>query len=1047
LDFFINRPVFASAIALIIIVAGAVSMVMLPIAQYPPLVPPQVQVSTQYIGASAEVVEKSVTTPLEEQLNGAEGMIYMSSNSTNNGDSIITATFAPGVDQDIAQMELLSRVNQALPELPADVQKVGVTVQKSSSNLLLGVTLISPNGTYDGHFLQNYAAIHVVDPLSRIPGVASIINFGLSEYAMRIWLDPAKLTNLRLTASDVAASIREQNQQAAAGTLGQAPAPAGQGFEFQLNALGRLDQVAQFEDIIVRALPNGSIVRVKDVARVELGADEYNWSTSQDGKAAGNVGVFQLADANGLDVRKQVVATMNRLAQHFPEDMQWLIIYDTTMFVRASIREVVVTLLEAIGLVILVIFIFLQNLRSTLIPTIAVPVSLIGAFAVMAALRFSINTLSLLGLVVAVALVVDDAIVVVENVNRRLDEGASDLKEVTRQALAEVRGPIIATTLVLVAVFVPVAFIPGLTGQLYNQFALTIAIAVALSGLNSLSLSPALCGTLLRPRTTRANVVFRAFNQGFQKIAEGYAKSVEICARLWVLLLVIFAGLCLLAAYLFVSVPKGFVPEEDEGYFMTIVELPDAATFERTRAVMGQINKAVLDLPGVWSTIEMPGYNIVDAIQQPNAGVAFVVLKPWSERTTPETQVDAIIAAAKAKFEQIPGATIVAVNAPTIMGLSTTGGFNFEIQDLNAAGVEVLAAVTQHFLEQANARPEVSGVYTTFNPHVPQRFLDIDRVKAKTLGVSLTDIFNTLQINLGSSYVNDFNKFGRVYRVYLQAEQDARATEADIGRLQVRNKDGQMIYLDAFVTVKPMLGPYSVQHYDMYGSASINGSPAPGYSSGQAVQAMEELGAALPDGFGYQWTDVVYQQKAAGELAPLIFGLSLVVIFLVLAALYESWVLPVSILMAIPLGLLGAVGALMLRGLDLDVYGQIGLIMLIALVAKNSILIVEFARERRRQGDGVLEAAMTAARLRLRPILMTALAFVIGLMPLVFDSGAGANARRSLGTVVVGGLALATVLIIFVPIFYYVIERLRTDGLRWRSRPVGAGAVPTAADD
>jgi HAE1 family hydrophobic/amphiphilic exporter-1 len=1043
-DFFITRPIFAAAIALIMILAGAVSMLTLPIAQYPPLVPPQVQVSTQYIGASAEVVEKSVTTPIEEQLNGAEGMIYMSSNSTNNGDSIITVTFDPGFDQDIAQMELLSRANQALPELPQEVQQVGVTVAKGSSNILLGVNLISPNGTHDARFLQNYADIHIVDPLSRIPGVASILNFGLSKYAMRIWLDPAKLSSLGLTATDVAAAIREQNQQAAAGTLGQAPAPAGQAFELQLNTLGRLEQVAEFEDIVVRALPNGSVVRIKDVARVDLGAEEYDWSTTLSGKPTATVVVFQLADGNGLEIAKEVRATMTSLARHFPDDMEWLINYDTSKFVRESIREVIVTLLQATVLVLLVIFVFLQNLRSTLIPTIAVPVSLIGAFAAMAIFGFSINTLSLLALVVAVALVVDDAIVVVENVNRRLDEGGRNLKEVTRQAMAEVRGPIIATTLVLMAVFVPVAFIPGLTGQLYNQFALTIAIAVGLSGLNSLSLSPALCATLLRPRSAPTNVLSRAFNRGFQKLADGYARSVETCARVWYLPLAIFAGLCLLAAYLFVSVPKGFVPDEDQGYFITIVQLPDAATIERTEAVMAQVNDAVISTPGVWAALEVSGYNVVDGIQQPNAAIAWVILEPWGQRTTPETQVSAIMAAVQSKYDQIPGATIVAANAPPIMGLSTTGGFNFELQDLNAAGVEALAAAAEHLIEQAKQRPELTGVYTTFNPHVPQRFLEIDRVKAKTRGVSISDIFNTLQINLGSLYVNQFNKFGRVYRVYLQAEQDARAEAADVGRLQVRNNDGQMIYLNAFVTVRPAVGPYNIQHYDMYGSAAINGSAAPGYSSGQAVQAMEELAAsALPDGFGYQWTDLVYQQEQAGNLAPLIFALSLVVVFLVLAALYESWTMPVVILLAIPLGLLGAIAGLMLRGLDLDVYGQIGLVMLIGLVAKNSILIVEFARGRRRQGESVLEAAMTAARIRLRPILMTALAFVIGLLPLAFDTGAGANARRSLGTVVVGGLALATVLIIFVPIFYYVVERLREGGLR----QAGAAAVPAAADD
>ena len=1044
MDFFITRPIFAAAIALIMILAGAVSMLTLPIAQYPPLVPPQVQVSTQYIGASAEVVEKSVTTPIEEQLNGAEGMIYMSSNSTNNGDSIITVTFDPGFDQDIAQMELLSRANQALPELPQEVQQVGVTVAKGSSNILLGVNLISPNGTHDARFLQNYADIHIVDPLSRIPGVASILNFGLSKYAMRIWLDPAKLSSLGLTATDVAAAIREQNQQAAAGTLGQAPAPAGQAFELQLNTLGRLEQVAEFEDIVVRALPNGSVVRIKDVARVDLGAEEYDWSTTLSGKPTATVVVFQLADGNGLEIAKEVRATMTSLARHFPDDMEWLINYDTSKFVRESIREVIVTLLQATVLVLLVIFVFLQNLRSTLIPTIAVPVSLIGAFAAMAIFGFSINTLSLLALVVAVALVVDDAIVVVENVNRRLDEGGRNLKEVTRQAMGEVRGPIIATTLVLMAVFVPVAFIPGLTGQLYNQFALTIAIAVGLSGLNSLSLSPALCATLLRPRSAPTNVLSRAFNRGFQKLADGYARSVETCARVWYLPLAIFAGLCLLAAYLFVSVPKGFVPDEDQGYFITIVQLPDAATIERTEAVMAQVNDAVISTPGVWAALEVSGYNVVDGIQQPNAAIAWVILEPWGQRTTPETQVSAIMAAVQSKYDQIPGATIVAANAPPIMGLSTTGGFNFELQDLNAAGVEARAAAAEHLIEQAKQRPELTGVYTTFNPHVPQRFLEIDRVKAKTRGVSISDIFNTLQINLGSLYVNQFNKFGRVYRVYLQAEQNARAEAADVGRLQVRNNDGQMIYLNAFVTVRPAVGPYNIQHYDMYGSAAINGSAAPGYSSGQAVQAMEELAAsALPDGFGYQWTDLVYQQEQAGNLAPLIFALSLVVVFLVLAALYESWTMPVVILLAIPLGLLGAIAGLMLRGLDLDVYGQIGLVMLIGLVAKNSILIVEFARGRRRQGESVLEAAMTAARIRLRPILMTALAFVIGLLPLAFDTGAGANARRSLGTVVVGGLALATVLIIFVPIFYYVVERLREGGLR----QAGAAAVPAAADD
>jgi hydrophobe/amphiphile efflux-1 (HAE1) family protein len=1044
-NFFITRPIFASALALIIILAGGIAMVTLPIAQFPPLVPPQVAVSAQYIGAGAEVVENSVTIPLEEQLNGAEGMIYMSSNSTNNGNSIITVTFDPDYDQNIAQMELLSRTNQALSQLPPEVQQVGVSVEKSSSSLLLAVNLISPNGTYDERFLQNYAEIHVLDPLARIPGVAQVVDFGLSEYAMRIWLDPDKLANLGMTATDVADAISEQNQQVATGALGLPPAPAGQAFTYQLNTLGRLAQVEQFEDIVIRALSNGSVVRIRDVARVELGADDYSWSTTSNNKPTGNLGVFQLADANGLEIAKQVEATMNSLEQHFPEDLEWTIIYDTTMFVRASITEVIKTMLQAVGLVLLVIFIFLQNWRSTLIPTIAVPVSLIGAFAAMAVFGFTINTLSLLGLVVAVALVVDDAIVVVENVNRRLDEGGKDLTEVTELAMTDVRGPIVATTLVLMAVFVPVAFLPGLTGQLYNQFALTIAIAVGISGFNSLTLSPALCATLLRPRSGGgSNVVFRAFNTGFEKLTAGYVASVKICARVWYLMLLGFAALCALAVYLFLSIPQGFVPDEDQGYLMTLINLPDASTITRTEEVVTQVNDIALATPGVRATVAIAGYNIVDAIQQPNVGIVFVVLHPWDERTTTATSALGILAALQDKYNQIAGASVIAVNAPPIMGLSATGGFNFELQDLNDAGIPALAEATRYLVEQASHRPELRNVYTTFNPDVPQRYLNVDRVKAMTRGVSVDDIFDTLQINLGSFYVNQFNKFGRVYRVYVQAEQGARADEADVGRLQVRNKDGQMIYLNAFIDVEPTVGPYSIQHYDMYRSAEINGAPAPGYSSGQAVAAMEELAAtALPDGFGYQWTDVVYQQKQAGNLAPLIFGLSLVVVFLVLAALYESWVMPVIILLAIPLGLLGAAGALTLRGLDLDVYGQIGLVMLIGLVAKNSILIVEFARDERRRGADILDAAMTAARVRLRPILMTALAFVVGLLPLVLASGAGANARRSLGTVVVGGLFLATVLIIMVPIFYYVIERLRE---RRVEKPAPSGVAEQPAE-
>jgi HAE1 family hydrophobic/amphiphilic exporter-1 len=1025
-NFFITRPIFASAIAILMVLAGVVAMVVLPVSQYPPLVPPQVQITTQYIGGSAGVVDDTVTTPLEEQLNGAAGMIYMSSNSTNNGDSIINLTFEVGYDQDIAQMDALTRSNQAISELPSEVQQIGLTIEKYSSNLLLGVNLTSPNGTYDGTFLQNYADIHLADSLARIPGVANINNLGLKKYAMRIWLDPDQLTNLGLTATDVANAIKEQNQQVAAGKLGQAPAPEGQAFTFQLNTLGRLEQVEQFEGIVLRALPNGSVVRIKDVGRVELGTEEYDWDIKLDGKPAAFVSVFQLANANGLQIKAAVVETIERLAKNFPEDMEWSMPYDTTVFIKESTREVLVTLAEAIALVFVVVFVFLQNWRSTLIPVIAVPVSLIGTLAFMLAFGFSINMLTLLGLVLAVALVVDDAIVVVENVNRKLEEGPRDLHEVTREAIAEVRSPIVATTIVLMAVFVPVSFIPGMTGLLYNQFALTIAISVGLSGINSLTLSPALCAVFLRAETGKKNAFFRAFNRGFEALANGYANSVRTLSKVWILVLLVFAGLCVLTVILFKVIPTGFVPEEDQGYVLLIAELPEGATVERTKEVMARAGKLALETPGVANVIQVPGYNMIDSLKQPFTGVAFVVLKSFEERQAPELKLAPIMTGLRERVATIAGARILVASPPPIPGLGSTGGFTFEIQDLNGQGVEALSRAATGFLDAARKRPELTGVYTTFNDKVPQRYLEVDRTKAKTHGVSLTDIFDTLQINLGSLYVNEFNRWGRVYRVYLQAEDDARNETADIGRLRVRNNDGEMIPLSAFVEVKPMVGPYNIPHYNMYRAIAINGSSAPGFSSGQAIAAMEELAAtALPDGFGFEWTGLTYQQLAAGNTAPLIFGLSLVFVFLVLAALYESWVMPMMILLSIPLGLLGAAGALYLRGMDLDVYGQIGLVMLIGLVAKNSILIVEFAKELRDQGHSIMDAAMTAARLRLRPILMTALAFVIGLMPLVIASGAGAASRQSLGTAVVGGLTFATITIVLVPIFYVVFERMR----------------------
>ncbi len=1030
MNFFITRPIFATAIAIMMVIAGMISLFMLPIAQYPPLVPSQIQVSTQYIGASSDVVADTVTTPLEEQLNGAEGMIYMSSNSTNNGDSIITMTFDVGYDASIAQMEALTRSNQALSELPPDVTQVGLTITKQSTNLVLIANLTSPNGTFDKLYLQNYADIHINDPLARIPGVATITNYGLNKYAMRIWLNPERLANMKMTAMDVESALRAQNNQVAAGKLGQPPVPTGQSFVYQLNVLGRLKTPEQFANIIIRANSDGTVVRIKDVGRVELGAEDYTWSTSMNGKTSAALGVFQLANANSIDISNAVHATMEDLAKHFPDDIEWSIHHDTTGFIKESTREVIITLIEAIILVILVVFVFLQNFRSTLIPTIAIPVSLIGTFIFMLGFGFSINTLTLLGLVVAIALVVDDAIVVVENVNRHLstvgEDEEVDMQEITEKAMAEVRGPIIATTIVLMAVFVPVSFIPGMTGQLYNQFSLTIAISVGISGFNSLTLSPALAAIFLRPEHAKKNRLEQGFNNAFDKLSNGYANLVEVLVKLWWLTALIFGGLCFLALMLFGSVPSAFVPDEDQGFVLIVSKLPAGSGIERSEAVINEVSKIALSTPGVSNIQAIPGYNGIDAVQDTSSGVAYVMFKPYAERTTPETQLEGIMTALQTELSKIPDANIMVVNAAPIPGLGSTGGFNFEIKDLNSQGVKVLAKVAKDFVEAANNRPELAGVYMTFDAEVPQRFIDIDRVKIMTHGVNLDDVFSTLQINLGSLYVNQFNKFGRVYRVYLQAEQDARLKEEDITRLRVRNDKGEMMPLSAFVTIEKIVGPYNITHYNEYASVQINGDAAPGFSSGQANDAMEQLAEDhLPNGFSYEWTNMVYQQKKAGNLAPIVFAMSLVFVFLVLAAQYESWAMPFMILLAIPLGLLGAIGSLALRDMNLDVYGQIGLVLLIGLVSKNSILIVQFAKDLHDSGTSIMDSAKEAARIRLRPILMTAFAFIVGLMPLVLASGAGANSRQSLGTAVVGGLTLATILIIFVPIFYVVIERFR----------------------
>lgn len=1036
-DFFINRPIFAAVLAIVIVLLGGISVYILPVAEFPEIVPPTVQVTTTYYGANAEVVEQAVTVPIEEQINGVQGMIYMSSQSASDGSMQITATFEVGYDLDIAAVDVTNQVQIAQAQLPEAVTKTGVDVQKESTNLILGIQLISPGGTYDRAFMGNYAAIHLIDSLKRIKGVGEVTLFGTSNYAMRVWLQPDKLAGLGLTAMDVMNAIQAQNQQVAAGKLGAPPAPKGQQFSYTLTTLGRLSDPEQFENIILRTRPDGSVLRVKDVARVDLGTETYTTYSIFSGQPTAAILVYLRPGGNELDVEAAVKAEMKRLATRFPPDLEYVIPYDTTVFVRQSIKEVLVTLFEAIGLVILVVFVFLQDWRSTLIPALTIPVSLIGTFILMLLLGFSTNTLTLFGLVLAIGLVVDDAIVVVENVQRVMEEKGLAPKDAARQAMREVTGPILSTTLVLTAVFVPVALMPGITGQLYNQFALTIAFSVWISALNALTLSPALCGVLLQPPGEhKKGRFFRTFDAGFDRVSTGYQQGTRFGVRRPKVVLAVFAIVVACVALLFDVLPTGFIPEEDQGYFIVSYELPEGASLERTIAVGRRIDETLRAMPGVAGTLVLNGLNLISNVNQENAGVAFAPLTPWEKRTTPETQINALIREAQRRFAAFPDAIIVAFNAPPIPGLGSTGGFQFELQDLGGAGLEELAKAARELMVKGRESPVLQGVFTTFSADSPQIYLDIDRTKARTLGVPIQDIIQTLEIYLGSLYVNQFNKFGRVWKVFLQAEADMRSAERDIGRLKVRSESGQMVPLSALATLKSVIGPDVITHYNLYRAATINGEAAPGYSSGQALQEVDRLAAELPKAFGYEWTGTTYQQLLAGNLAPIIFTMSLIFVFLVLAAQYESWAMPLMVLLAVPTGLCGSLAAIWLRGLVNNIYVQIGLVVIIGLAAKTAILIVEFARDARNRGLSIEDAAMEAARLRFRPILMTSFAFILGTFPLTIASGAGANSHHSLGTTVFGGMILATLLGVFlVPVLYVVIQRRRERRHRSEASP------------
>ncbi len=1028
-DFFITRPIFAGVVAIIMVLAGAVGYLLLPVAQFPQIAPPQVVVSAAYPGASAQVVADTVTTPLEQQINGVEGMAYMSSVSANDGTSNITITFNIGYNVDIAAVDVQNRVSQATGDLPAIVTQGGITIKKQQPNFTLIVNMVSPDGSVGALGLSNYAYLQVVDPLKRLLGTSDVVIFGEKRYSMRVWLHPDRLAELGVTAAQVQSAIAEQNQQVAGGKLGEAPSPPNQQFELQINTLGRLTDAKAFEEIIVRA-GNGSsaMVRLKDVARVELGAQSYDSNFYINGKPSVGLAIYQSPGANALALDKLVRAKMDELAPHFPAGIAYEIKYDTTMFVSAALHEVVLTLVEAIGLVFVVVFVFLQSWRTTLIPAISIPVSLIGTLGVMKVVGFSINIVSLLGLVLAIGLVVDDAIVVVENVKRQIDNGNSPF-DAAKIAMTEVTGPIIATTAVLMAVFVPVAFLPGITGQLYRQFALTIAISVAFSAFNSLTLSPALCAILLKPSTGEQAWVFRAFNAAFGWLSDRFAASVRTTTRYWPVMFLLLGGTVAGAYVLSGAIPTAFVPVEDQGYFFIVMQLPDGAALARTEAVARQVRAIIMKRPEVQDFVVIPGLNFLTNSTQSNSAVAFAILKPWAARPGAAHSAQSIVTALKPELLAIPASIVLSFDPPSIPGLGTTGGFEFEVEDRTGSGSSKLDAATKAVLAEARKQPELDPqqLLTTFGAATPQLEFVLDRDKAKQFGVNLSDVFTTMQIFLGSLYVNDFNLFGRTFRVIVQGEGLDRTGQLDFAKIFLPTAGGGVLPLDAVGKLRPMVGPPTVPHYNLYGSALISGEPASGFSSSQAIAAMQRAAAiALPQGFDYDWTGVIYQQLQAGSTAVLIFALAFVFVFLSLAAQYESWSMPFMVLLSVPFALSGALLALWLRGLQLDVYGEIGLVMLIGLSAKNAILIVEFAKRLREEGKSAVEAAMQAARLRLRPILMTAFAFILGVSPLVLAGGAGAASRQSLGTVVFGGMLAATVLgLVFTPVFYVTIEKLR----------------------
>ncbi len=1031
--FFIQRPIFAAVLSILIVVAGAISLLGMPIAQYPQLSPPTVSVSAMYPGANAQVLEESVARPIEQEVNGVEGMLYMSSNCSATGQYQLTVTFAPGVDLDQAAVKVQNRVASASAKLPQEVTRNGVKTQKRATDFAVMVALSASNPRFDDVYLSNLATLQLKDRLTRISGVGDVSIFGAEEYAMRVWLDPELMRARGLTTLEVLTVIREQNAVVAAGVLGQEPAPAGQAFETSVTTRGRLSEPEEFERLILKTGESGRATLLGDVARIELGTRSYSSSSQLNGLPAATVIVYQQPGANLLNVVDEVRATVAEIAAGFPEGVDYTIGFDASEVVEASIYEIIETLLVATLLVILTVLLFLQDWRATLIPSLTIPVSLIGAFSVLAALGFSLNTVTMFGIVLAIGIVVDDAIVVVENVSRHINENGLTPKDAAIRTMGEVTGPIVATTLVLVAVFLPTAFLGGVTGVIYNQFGLTIATATVFSSINALTLSPALCGVLMRPRKGRPNALYRGFNWLLERCTNGYLKLANPFVRRGFVSVIAFLAVTFGAGYLLKTTPQGFFPDEDQGYLMINVQLPDGASAQRTAEVIEQINTILAQTPGVAQNISLGGMSLLSGSFSSNSAAHIAVLDPWEERKDPSLSVGALSRRLSGRFAAIQEAIVIAFPAPSVPGFGNVAGFDLQLQDRSGLGLNALEQATAELSLQGNIQAATTNVYSLFRANVPQYFLEIDRQKVKRLGIDLDAVAATLQAYLGSAFVNEFSAFGRNYQVVAQADAGFRADPDDIRALTVRNRSGDMVPLGTLLDVERSFGPSVLRRYNLFPTAQVLGQASPGFSSGQANAAMAALAeATLPEGMGFEWSGLSFQEENASGTAGLIFALALLLVYLVLAAQYESWRLPAAILLAVPLGILGAMALTRAMSLDNNVYTQVGLVMLVAMVSKNAILIVEFAKALRDEGHSAVDAALESVKLRFRPILMTALSFLLGVLPLVLASGAGSAARQALGVAVFGGMLLATLLgILMTPGFYTLLDRGRD--------PTGAG--------